>query len=50
MRRVDLKEAETRLAELIDEVAEGEDVIITRSNGVSFKFDNPLEDFKDYEP
>jgi len=75
MRRVDLKEAETRLAEFIDEVAEGEDVIITRSDGVSFQivviqpeaprpkfgsakgliemsddFNNPLEDFKAYEP
>ncbi|WP_249100868.1 type II toxin-antitoxin system Phd/YefM family antitoxin [Argonema galeatum] len=37
MRKVDLKEAESLLAELIEEAAEGEDVIITRSDGVSFK-------------
>lgn len=37
MIKVDLKEAEIRFAELIEEAAEGEDVIITRSDGVSFK-------------
>ncbi len=37
MIKVNLKEAESRLAELIEEVAEGEDVIITRSDGISFK-------------
>lgn len=37
MIKIDLKEAETRLAELIEEAAEGEDVIITRSDGISFK-------------
>lgn len=36
MHRVDLKEAETQLAELIEEVAGGEEVII-RSDGTSFK-------------
>lgn len=37
MHQVNLKEAETRLAELIEEVASGEEVIITRSDGTSFK-------------
>lgn len=37
MHRVDLKEAESRLAELIAEAADGEDVVITRSDGTSFK-------------
>lgn len=37
MIKIDLKEAESRLAELIAEAAEGEDVIITRSDGISFK-------------
>ncbi|MCG9890794.1 MAG: prevent-host-death protein [Thermosynechococcaceae cyanobacterium MS004] len=32
-----MKEAETQLAELIEEAAGGEDVIITRSDGVSFR-------------
>ena len=37
MHQVNLKEAETRLAELIEEVAGGEEVVITRSDGASFK-------------
>ena len=37
MRTVGLKEAEGRLAELIDEVANGEEVVITREDGTTFK-------------
>ena len=37
MHQINLKEAETRLAELIEEVAGGEEVVITRSDGSSFK-------------
>ncbi|MBE9205514.1 type II toxin-antitoxin system Phd/YefM family antitoxin [Nostoc sp. LEGE 06077] len=37
MHQINLKEAETRLAELIEEVASGEEVIITRNDGTSFK-------------
>jgi antitoxin (DNA-binding transcriptional repressor) of toxin-antitoxin stability system len=37
MYQVNLTEAETRLAELIEEVAGGEEVIIVRSDGTSFK-------------
>ncbi|WP_066378837.1 MULTISPECIES: type II toxin-antitoxin system Phd/YefM family antitoxin [unclassified Anabaena] len=37
MHQVNLKEAETRLAQLIEEAAGGEEVIITRSDGTSFK-------------
>lgn len=37
MHRVDLKEAEGRLAELIAEAAGGEEVVITRSDGASFR-------------
>ena len=37
MRKVDLKEAETRLSQLVDEAARGEEVIITRGDGASFK-------------
>ncbi len=37
MHQINLKEAETQLAELIEEVAGGEEVIITRSDGTSFK-------------
>ncbi|PSB17419.1 prevent-host-death protein [filamentous cyanobacterium CCP1] len=37
MHQVDLKEAEAHLAELIDEVAGGEEVVIIRSDGASFK-------------
>ena len=32
-----LKEAAERLAELIDEVADGEEVVITREDGAAFK-------------
>ena len=37
MHTVGLKEAEGRLAELIDEVANGEEVVITREDGTTFK-------------
>ena len=37
MHEVDLKEAQTRLPELIDEAASGEEVVITRGDGASFK-------------
>lgn len=37
MHKIDVKEAEGRLAELIAEAAEGEEVVITRSDGASFK-------------
>ena len=37
MHTVGLKEAAGRLAELIDEVANGEEVIITREDGSTFK-------------
>ena len=37
MRTVGLKEAAGRLAELIDEVASGEEVVITRDDGAIFK-------------
>ncbi|MBN3875085.1 MULTISPECIES: type II toxin-antitoxin system Phd/YefM family antitoxin [unclassified Nostoc] len=37
MHQVNLKEAETRLAELIEEAAGGEEVIITRNDGTSFR-------------
>jgi antitoxin (DNA-binding transcriptional repressor) of toxin-antitoxin stability system len=37
MHQVNLKEAETHLAELIEEAAAGEEVIIIRSDGTSFK-------------
>lgn len=37
MHKVDLREAEGRLAELIAEAADGEEVVITRSDGASFK-------------
>src|SRR5215467_5956246 len=37
MHTVGLKEAEERLAELIDEVANGEEVVITREDGTTFK-------------
>ncbi len=37
MRQVALKEAETRLAELIGIVAGGEEVIITKDDGSAFK-------------
>jgi antitoxin (DNA-binding transcriptional repressor) of toxin-antitoxin stability system len=37
MHQVNLKEAETQLEKLIEEAASGEEVIITRSDGSSFK-------------
>lgn len=37
MYKIDLKEAENCLAELIKEVASGKQVIITRNDGASFK-------------
>ena len=37
MHQVYLKETETQLAALIEEAAGGEEVIITRSDGMSFK-------------
>lgn len=37
MQQVHLKDAETRLAELIEEVASGQEVVITRGDGLSFK-------------
>jgi antitoxin (DNA-binding transcriptional repressor) of toxin-antitoxin stability system len=37
MHKVKLKEAEVRLAELIDEAAYGEEVVITRGDGAAFK-------------
>jgi prevent-host-death family protein len=37
MHQVNLKEAETQLAELIEEVSDGEEVVIVHSDGRSFK-------------
>lgn len=37
MQQVNLKEASTQLAELIEAAASGEEVVITRSDGSSFK-------------
>lgn len=37
MHKVNLKEAETQLAALIEKVASGEEVVIIRSDGTSFK-------------
>lgn len=37
MHTVGLKEAAGRLAELIDEAASGEEVVITRDDGATFK-------------
>ena len=37
MHTVGLKEAAGRLAELIDEVASGKEVVITREDGATFK-------------
>lgn len=37
MHSVNLKEAETQLEKLVEEAARGEDVIITRSDGTSFR-------------
>jgi antitoxin (DNA-binding transcriptional repressor) of toxin-antitoxin stability system len=48
MHQVDLKESETQLAELIEEVANGEEVIITRSDGISFRIMPRDDAFKNY--
>jgi antitoxin (DNA-binding transcriptional repressor) of toxin-antitoxin stability system len=37
MRQVNLKEAETHLAALIEEAAGGEEIVIIRNDGASFK-------------
>lgn len=37
MHQVNLKEAETQLAKLIEEAASGEEVVIIRNDGASFK-------------
>ena len=37
MHKVDLKEAERRLAELIEEAASGEEVVIERGDGATFR-------------
>jgi antitoxin (DNA-binding transcriptional repressor) of toxin-antitoxin stability system len=37
MQKIALKDAELRLAELIDEVASGEEIMITRDDGKVFK-------------
>ena len=37
MYSIDLKDAEYQLAKIIEDAAQGEDVIITRSDGSSFK-------------
>jgi len=37
MHAIELKEATTRLAELINKVADGEEVVITRNDGETFK-------------
>ncbi|MDH4130068.1 MAG: type II toxin-antitoxin system prevent-host-death family antitoxin [Spirochaetota bacterium] len=75
MQKVKLKDAQNKLTELIDKVADGEEVFITREDGSAFKiipftqnnlhpkfgsakgliqmsddFDEPLEDFKEYQP
>lgn len=43
MYQINLKEAETQLAKLIEQAAEGEEVIITRNDGAAFKI-VPLHD------
>lgn len=43
MHQINLEEAETQLASLIEQAASGEEVIITRSDGASFKI-VPLDD------
>ncbi len=75
MHELALRDAESRLAELVAEAASGEEVVITRDDGAAFQivpvaeteprpkygsargliemaddFDEPLEDFKAYEP
>jgi antitoxin (DNA-binding transcriptional repressor) of toxin-antitoxin stability system len=37
MHQVNLQEAQTQLAALIEEAASGEEVVITRNDGASFK-------------
>ena len=37
MYEIGLKEAETQLAQLVEEAARGEEVVIVRSDGTSFK-------------
>lgn len=37
MYSVNLKEAETQLAKLVEEAARGEEVIITRDDGIAFR-------------
>jgi prevent-host-death family protein len=37
MHKIDLKDAKNRLVELLEEVASGENVVITRSDGSSFQ-------------
>lgn len=37
MYSVNIKEAETQLAKLVEDAAKGEDVIITRNDGTSFR-------------
>ncbi|WP_019500783.1 type II toxin-antitoxin system Phd/YefM family antitoxin [Pseudanabaena sp. PCC 6802] len=37
MHQINLKEAETQLAELVEEVSNGEEVVIIHSDGRSFK-------------
>lgn len=37
MHKVDLKEAKTRLAELVEEAAQGEEVVIERGDGATFR-------------
>ncbi len=47
MHEVELKEAKVRLAELIDEAAYGEEVVITRDDGTAFKI-IPINQTKPY--
>jgi prevent-host-death family protein len=47
MHEVKLKDAEMRLAELIEEAAYGEEVVITRSDGKAFKI-MPISQTKPY--
>lgn len=37
MYSIDIQEAETQLAKLVEEAAQGEDVIITRKDGTAFR-------------
>ncbi len=47
MQQVDLKEAETKLSELIGIVAQGEEVVIRRVDGSAFKI-VPIEKKRPY--